>query len=325
MTYSVGMCTYNGAKYVAEQLNSILAQTVLPDEIVISDDGSTDDTVAIMGSILSKSTVPYHIYTDNADHGVVGNFWYVFSKCSGDLIFSCDQDDVWLPNKAETILRIFGENEKAQLVFSDAVLIDKDSNSLQMTLFGTRPKVPGMTSPSFDWLSFLLHTFWVTGATMAFRSNLFAVEEKPVGYLLHDAFLALKAASLRGVMACEDALTLYRQHDNNVVGAQKTSKIKKCCQTLRRTHQTRIGQQTAWQQIKTLFGTQMNDAQNAYLSAKIEFWSQQLLTEQKNVLCRVKTTRTLYKQGAYNNFYGGKFYYFCDLLYALKPQRRDTK
>jgi len=104
VTISVAMATYNGAQFLAEQLDSILHQTMKVDEIVVSDDGSSDET----WSILSKYVEQYpqiHIYKSKENAlGPNKNFIKAFSHCRGEYIFPCDQDDIWFPNKVETLM-----------------------------------------------------------------------------------------------------------------------------------------------------------------------------------------------------------------------------
>lgn len=131
---SVAMATYNGEKYIEEQLNSIIEQTVKVDEIVISDDGSMDNTLSIVQSIRSKtSDICFIILTNSTTHGVVNNFESALKHCTGDYIFLADQDDIWNAEKVERVVDVFFMNPDAHLVFHDAELIDKDRNKLHGT------------------------------------------------------------------------------------------------------------------------------------------------------------------------------------------------
>lgn len=95
---SVGICTYNGAKYIEEQLNSIINQTVKPDEIVLSDDNSTDETVTIADKVLRKSGLNYTFKTHKNRVGITKNFTDCFDSCVGDIIFGSSLEPVGNPN-----------------------------------------------------------------------------------------------------------------------------------------------------------------------------------------------------------------------------------
>ena len=92
--YSVALCTYNGEKYISEQIDSILIQTVPPKEIVVSDDGSTDNTLSVVEEIVKTAEVPIRIVHNNVKHGVAGNFYNAIKECTAGIIFTSDQDDV---------------------------------------------------------------------------------------------------------------------------------------------------------------------------------------------------------------------------------------
>ena len=123
---SVAMATFNGEKFIREQLESIFNQTVLPDEIVVSDDGSKDRTLEIIQEIVkSDNGRIIKLVTDNPRHGFAFNFGHAIGRCSGDIVFLCDQDDVWLPDKVESIAKVYEEYNDALCVVHDASTIDK--------------------------------------------------------------------------------------------------------------------------------------------------------------------------------------------------------
>ena len=113
------MCTYNGAEFLQAQLESILAQTRPPDEIVVCDDGSTDDTEAVLKRF---SGLVLHLNKQNL--GSVKNFEQAIGLCTGDIIALSDQDDVWREDKLHSIEQAFRKTPTAGLVFSDAEIVD---------------------------------------------------------------------------------------------------------------------------------------------------------------------------------------------------------
>lgn len=127
---SIALCTYNGEKFLREQLESLSAQTWLPDEVVVGDDGSTDQTAAILEEW--AKTVPFRVeITRNPQNlGFAKNFEQTMLRCTGDVIFPSDQDDVWFPEKLETMARAFEENPDVGVMFCGRTLIDQDGKPL---------------------------------------------------------------------------------------------------------------------------------------------------------------------------------------------------
>ena len=122
MNISIAMATYNGAKFLREQLDSIAAQTLPPYELVICDDGSTDSTLAIAREFAKEVNFPVRIYLNEHNLGFADNFLKAASLCEGDWIAFSDQDDVWLPHKLATVSRRF--NDGVLLVLHSSDLVD---------------------------------------------------------------------------------------------------------------------------------------------------------------------------------------------------------
>ena len=221
---SVVVCTYNGEKYLRDQLQSILDQTRPPDEIIISDDGSTDSTLQIVAEFTSSTSGPqtpvWRVETRRTPLGVSGNFASALSEARGEFIALADQDDVWEPDRLKKGLAHF--HDGALLVHSDATLIDASGcptgtlmSALRLTSSERRNLLSGRA------LTALLRRNVVTGATTMIRSSL--LEQAlpiPEGWV-HDEWLALVAAVQGGVVFHQDPLIRYRQHGNNEIGASK--------------------------------------------------------------------------------------------------------
>ena len=134
MKVSVAMCTYNGARYIQEQLDSILHQTRPVDEIIISDDGSTDGTL----EILRKYANDYHYINycvNKTNKGFKQNFIDTINRCTGDIVFLSDQDDCWYEYKVAKILDLYEKNANLQVVFTNGNIINEDGESLNETMF----------------------------------------------------------------------------------------------------------------------------------------------------------------------------------------------
>ena len=132
MECSIAMSTYNGEKYLAEQLESIFAQTRLVDEIVISDDGSSDGTLAIIESFReAHADVKWNVMTSARNQGFRASFRRAIAACTGDVIFLCDQDDVWMPDKVGEMLAVFEKNERVLSLICDFMTIDGDGRRMR--------------------------------------------------------------------------------------------------------------------------------------------------------------------------------------------------
>jgi glycosyltransferase involved in cell wall biosynthesis len=222
---SAVVCTYNGEKYLREQLQSILEQTRPPDEIIISDDGSTDSTLEVVEEVRSRTgpakTPVWKVLTRKRPLGVSGNFASALGEAQGDLIALADQDDVWETDRLEKVLKLFGDD--VLLVHSDATLIDesgKKTGTLMSALRLTRGERKNLVTGRA--LDVVLRRNVVTGATTMIRSSLLQQALPiPEGWV-HDEWLALVAAAQGGVVFSEDPLIRYRQHGDNEIGATKT-------------------------------------------------------------------------------------------------------
>src|SRR5947209_10455427 len=127
---SVALCTYNGEKFLPEQLDSITAQTVFPNELVVSDDGSSDRTLSILHDFASSAPFAVRILQTQSNLGSTKNFEYAIAHCTGAIVALSDQDDVWQPEKLEKLHEALTANSDAGFVVSDSELIDQDGKFL---------------------------------------------------------------------------------------------------------------------------------------------------------------------------------------------------
>lgn len=220
---SVAICTFNGEKYISDQLNSLLNQSRVPDEIIISDDGSTDNSVKAISKIMSASVVPWQLSVNTETLGVTKNFEKALCLCSGDIIFTCDQDDVWLEEKIEKYISTFEENPDCQLLFSNAKLVDAQLDNLNQSLWESIKYFQQVECQldSSQFADLLLKQNVITGATMAFRRQLLDRVIPISDRWLHDYWIGIIATLTGSVIGIPDQLILYRQHDKNVIGAKK--------------------------------------------------------------------------------------------------------
>lgn len=224
MKISVALCTFNGEKYLSEQLESILRQDRSVDEVIICDDGSTDKTVAIIKQALCSNPSIIHYFQNETGLGSVKNFEKAIATCTGDIIFLADQDDVWLPEKVKKLCNIFENDPSVKLVFTNGALIDENGISLHQTLwerwgFDTAIQKAWIDNKTaFEDLKNNHNR--ITGATVAFRSELkefmFPFDLPHLYY--HDAWLGLLAAGSNGLRYINDTLINYRVHAAQQVG-----------------------------------------------------------------------------------------------------------
>jgi glycosyltransferase involved in cell wall biosynthesis len=170
---SVAMGTYGGAAYLPAQLKSIAAQTRPPDELIVCDDGSTDDTTWIVGSFAGQVSFPVRLQVNTTNIGSTKTFEKAIALGTGDLIALADQDDVWRPDKLARLEAMFAATPDVGLVFSDAELVDETLRPLGRRLW----EVVGSNGAQRTLqrrdraFSLLLPGSLVTGATMAFRAG----------------------------------------------------------------------------------------------------------------------------------------------------------
>lgn len=230
-TVSIAMCTYNGGKFLKEQLVSILSQTHQPDEIIICDDQSQDNTVDLAESILSEWNGKWQVIVNDENIGFKKNFQKAMSLCTGDIIFLSDQDDVWSFDKIEKMLPTF-DNQEVLLSFHDATLVDEYLNLLYPSFWKTL---------SFDIDSFQKEDFRIIfsynvmqGASCCFRKELYQIAKPFPNNVFHDEWLLLVALCSGVVVPVDSSLLKYRQAQNVVGGMPLTTleKIKKWLATI---------------------------------------------------------------------------------------------
>lgn len=212
---TVVMATYNGERYIREQLDSIAAQTLQPTQIIIQDDSSNDDTVSIIQEYIPRLPIQLEINRQNI--GYIHNFELALSKASGDFIALCDQDDLWEATKLEQLLSNIGSSS---LIYSNSLLIDSNGKSLNKTL---ADKLHNHFISTHTSLSFVYDNC-VSAHALMFRKTLLSQLFPFPQHLYFDAWIAANAASVAGVKYLDLPLVKYRQHTTNTLS--KTAKVK---------------------------------------------------------------------------------------------------
>jgi glycosyltransferase involved in cell wall biosynthesis len=204
---SIVIATYNGERYLREQLDSIAAQTLKPTQIIIQDDASSDATVAI---IKEYPHLPIELEINPHNLGYIRNFELALSKASGDYIALCDQDDIWETNKLDHLLKAVGVHS---LVYSNSLLIDSKGNSLGKTL---SDKLKNRFISTHSPLAFIYDNC-VSAHALLFHQSLLPQLFPFPKHLYFDAWIAANAASLHGVCYLDETLVHYRQHSTNTL------------------------------------------------------------------------------------------------------------
>lgn len=226
MIISVAMAVFNGEKYIEGQLQSILNQTVKPDEIVISDDGSKDGTLDLVHSFVEDNpNLAIIILTDNKKHGFCQNFQHAIENCSGDVIILSDQDDVWHPEKVERTISFYETHPDALLMFHDADTIDEKGqprsgkiDSVAKNLISIRyGKSDLVKLARDDFLPVVSTQILVHGMVISFRNELLKIAFPfPSGLISHDFWLFFCAIAADRCWYIDENLVSYRRHGENL-------------------------------------------------------------------------------------------------------------
>jgi glycosyltransferase involved in cell wall biosynthesis len=219
------MCTFNGASYLEEQLNSFTLQSRPPDELVVCDDGSQDSTLEILDTFSKQAPFPVRVYRNPARIGYVRNFEQAIRRCDGELIALSDQDDIWYPNKLSLLCAALERDDVVGGAFSNGNLIDSHSRLVRGNLWRNF-KFNAKEQERFqsaDALGVLLRRNVVTGMTLAFRSDL---REKllpiPASWE-HDSWIAVLLVLSSRLKMLPDRLVQYRIHPQQKIGVPLSS------------------------------------------------------------------------------------------------------
>ncbi len=233
LSISVAMCTFNGARFLGAQLESIAAQDRLPDELVVCDDGSSDGCEDIVSEFLRQVPFPVRLVINGRNLGTTKNFENAISLCQGAIVVLADQDDVWYRHKLARIENAFLKSSAVVAVFSDADVIDADSRSLRVRLWDSflfelderRRFAHGHA------IRILTKHHIVTGATMAFRKKFFDVLVPFQDF--QDRWLAFLLATCGQFEPIAEPLLQYRRHEGQQFGPGSLSLREQIAQITR--------------------------------------------------------------------------------------------
>src|SRR5690606_4962133 len=220
---SIALCTYNGEKFLSEQLDSIVKQTYQNIEVIAVDDCSSDNTLLILQEYASK--YPFiKVFRNSENKGYSKNFEHAISLCQGEYISISDQDDIWVANKLELLLAKIKTNDDL-LVHSISSKIDENEKSLHQTTFDKRSSDYDSGDPR---ILTLFNIF--LGHSMLFKRDLAQIAFPIPPHSTYDAWLGFVATNQKRVCVLEEVTTFFRQHNNNTSknweGETKLEKIR---------------------------------------------------------------------------------------------------
>lgn len=310
---TVLMATWQGERFLEEQLESVLNQSHPVNRLLISDDGSTDGTLDILRAY--QQTYPEHISIMECPKkesfpgsGAAHNFFRLFAKAASesgsgeDYYFLCDQDDVWKTDKVEKMIRIMREKERIMgnsmpiMLFSDAEVVDGGRTRKADSFFAYQRLNPYRTK-----FSEVLSENPVTGgAAVMNRALLMLVSEEPECCVMHDWWLALLASSFGGIFPVGDALYEYRQHGDNTLGAVRTGGLRDLCRRAGRGDEVAENYRRMFRQADSLFrmyGAQMTrqnqEILRAYLALPMKSAAGRLMTVCRHHFWKSSVIQTL--------------------------------
>ncbi len=217
---SIALCTLEGSAYLGEQLNSLANQSLLPNELVVCDDNSKDNTVEILREFAKRAPFAVRIMVNKERLGVVSNFNQAISLCQGEYIALCDQDDIWLADRLKLMIEAISlkcniEKPEPLLVHSDTSIIDINGTVISDSYMKARNLRP-LFEPAIKGLS--VQNF-VTGNTVLFNKALKDLALPiPAEAIVHDWWLALVAATTGSIIYEPTVTVRYRKHGKNVIG-----------------------------------------------------------------------------------------------------------
>lgn len=309
---SVALCTYNGAKYLPAQLASLVQQTHLPFELIVCDDGSNDATPKILKEFAAGSPFPVHLHFNEANLGSTKNFEKAIGLCTGGIIATCDQDDVWLPGKLQRFGELFAVEPELGLAFSDAILVDDELCDTGHSLWNCYHFPERLQKQQVPWLdpNLLLRFNVVTGACMAFRKELVPKFTPIPKEWIHDAWIAFIASAQSRVKLIPESLIFYRKHHAQQIGASPRTLLRQLRNATAFTEKFFLDRAHAWQQMRDHLG-----GDQAAIQGKIDHSLASARMRTVNRISRiVRATRELLR-GRYHRYGLGMKSYLVDAFY----------
>jgi glycosyltransferase involved in cell wall biosynthesis len=217
MKVSVAMATYNGEKYIKQQVDSILSQLNSDDELIISDDHSKDGTLDMIREYQNQDD-RVKLFM-NEESGVTSNFENAIKRTQNEIIFLSDQDDVWKPEKVKTVLSYYEKSPDIQMIMSDITVVDNELNQTIESFYEFRGSRAGVVKN-------IIKNSYI-GCAMSFRKELKGkILPIPRNVPMHDMWIGLVADMNKSALLIPEKLIYYRRHNSTVTTVENTSSLK---------------------------------------------------------------------------------------------------
>ncbi|PWS31093.1 glycosyltransferase family 2 protein [Pedobacter paludis] len=299
---SIALCTYNGERFLKEQLDSIVNQTYPNIEIVVVDDGSTDQTWAILNEYAERYK-SFNIYQNDVNLGYIKNFEKAIGLCTGDYIALADQDDIWLPNKIEVQVNEIGEHI---LIYHNSEFINNEGHSLNKRMSDIINMYQGDNFKAFLFFNSL------SGHESLFKKELTKYSLPFPKEIFHDRWLAYTATNVGKLKYINQSLVKYRQHENSdtnilklerekvIITPNGKAKIEKTLSEFEVFASYKYNKDTAFiQQLLKLYRTRLNN----YLCFRLIFF---MYSNYKSLLFISKKSTVSKMNFIFKHIWGGK-------------------
>jgi glycosyltransferase involved in cell wall biosynthesis len=308
ISVSVAMATYNGQKFIREQLDSLAAQQHLPSELVITDDASSDKTVAIVQHFALTAPFPVHLHQHEKRVGYRANFMRATRHCTSDLIAFCDQDDIWSPRKLALCVEPF-QDPAVLLTYHNAKVVTEAGEQIgRLDHLASPPMTPPLSLCPIRYPNYALGFTEVFRRSILQFSNLWEISldyNDSTVRMAHDQWVFFIASVFGKIAYLDEPLASYRQHGSNLYGQYRSmgftsniaallsnpltdlhvlQKLSGRCAEILETARSNLAY--PWQHLATLGAGQYHFLEELYISRK-DLYSCTTLPERVKAFCRI--------------------------------------
>lgn len=220
MTVSVCIATFNGERFLEEQLLSLSEQSLQPDEVILCDDGSTDGTAEKGAAFIRQHGLEgkWRLYQNRENKGYPGNFYYAMGLCRGDIVFLGDQDDVWEKTKLERMVSVLQEHPEAMVLACKFGLIDSKDERIHTVMAPSRSLGTGKLRRI--GLHRIFYRYEWPGMVLAYRNDWYGSCGRQAREIPHDIFITAMAAEKGEFLQLDEVLAYHRRHENNAAAEE---------------------------------------------------------------------------------------------------------
>lgn len=321
-TVEVILCTYNGSRFVIEQIKSILAQTTRIDRLSIYDDASHDgtpDLIARFAASLDPEKNILHLEVNKENIGYAHNFCNAIQRASCDIILLCDQDDIWESDKVAVLVKAL-HDDSSDMAFSDGTLINSSGAPIPgptvLGAYGLDSRaVTGFRHQAFK---LLIKRNFINGAALAVRRKAAQAAMPVPEHMPHDYWLAIWCALNAGITGIPKPLYRYRQHENNAIGVGTTKTLHVIAGLWRHPDIPRQVELLRWRHIVPRISLIPNHPEINNAREKL-FWLESVLDHKPNRLTRMATIIGSAISGRYLK-YSPPYSFIRDLISTVKSK-----